>query len=439
MAQDLQAKRLAIGDAIDYTPGTAVVAGQVVVRGTRLVCVASQAIAANVKGSLDTKGRFRVVKKEESFSAGDALYWDDDGNPYDGTEGTGALTATSSAGPFAGWCITDAASDDEVVDMILKSLEDAAAESLGLADLSDISTAMTYTAGRILVADGDSFEDVAVSGDATLASTGALTIANEAVTAAKMADLAQGSLLVGAASDRPTALDAKTSGQILVGDGTDLKSVAVSGDATLASTGALTLATVVAGKGGTGATTLTDHGVLVGSGTDPVTPLSVGSNGQLLIGQTGADPAFTSASGDVTIDQTGATTLNAAHQEQVVLVPVATLGADADLTATVHFAHPRACTLVSVGFLAVGTDFGTVDDGNTSVFDVTDAAANAIVSKTYNTGTQPTGNAINDLGALSETHKVLTAGEVVKLAITNGSSAKTPAGFLVVRFIPTNA
>jgi hypothetical protein len=37
-------------------------------------------------------------------------------------------------------------------------------------------------------------------------------------------------------------LDANDDGKILVGDGTDLKSVAVSGDATLANTGALTIA-----------------------------------------------------------------------------------------------------------------------------------------------------------------------------------------------------
>jgi|GEM_PF-2320876 len=84
---------------------------------------------------------------------------------------------------------------------------------------------------------------VAMSGDATIAATGAVTIAAEAVTLAKMADLAQGSLIVGAtAGNRPTALDAKTAGQILVGDGTDLVSVPVSGDATLAATGALTVA-----------------------------------------------------------------------------------------------------------------------------------------------------------------------------------------------------
>lgn len=44
-------------------------------------------------------------------------------------------------------------------------------------------------------------------------------------------------------------------------------------------------------EGGTGASTLTDHGVLVGSGTSAITPLSAATNGQLLIGSTGADPS----------------------------------------------------------------------------------------------------------------------------------------------------
>jgi hypothetical protein len=43
-------------------------------------------------------------------------------------------------------------------------------------------------------------------------------------------------------------LSAKTSGQVLVGDGTDLVSVAVSGDATLAANGALTVADVTLGS-----------------------------------------------------------------------------------------------------------------------------------------------------------------------------------------------
>jgi hypothetical protein len=102
----------------------------------------------------------------------------------------------------------------------------------------------TLADGKILVGNGDNVAvDVTMSGDATLANTGAITIANEAVTLAKMADLARGSIITGqTANNRPTALDAKTSGRILVGDGTDLASVAVSGDATLAANGTLTIA-----------------------------------------------------------------------------------------------------------------------------------------------------------------------------------------------------
>ena len=44
------------------------------------------------------------------------------------------------------------------------------------------------TAGKILIGDGTSYEEQAVSGDATLADTGALTIANDAITTAKIVD-----------------------------------------------------------------------------------------------------------------------------------------------------------------------------------------------------------------------------------------------------------
>lgn len=44
--------------------------------------------------------------------------------------------------------------------------------------------------------------------------------------------------------------------------------------------------------GGTGAVTLTDHGILLGSGTSAITATAVPTNGQLLIGSTGADPVL---------------------------------------------------------------------------------------------------------------------------------------------------
>lgn len=57
----------------------------------------------------------------------------------------------------------------------------------------------------------------------------------------ELQSLARGSILTGQ-STGTAALAAKTSGYILVGDGTDLDSVAVSGDATLSAAGAVTIA-----------------------------------------------------------------------------------------------------------------------------------------------------------------------------------------------------
>ena len=107
----------------------------------------------------------------------------------------------------------------------------------GAAAITDIKTS-----GQILVGNGTTAVSVAVSGDASLAANGALTVANDAIDNNKLANIARGSIKVGGASNAPTDLDAKTSGQIIVGDGTDVASVAVSGDATLAANGALTMA-----------------------------------------------------------------------------------------------------------------------------------------------------------------------------------------------------
>lgn len=56
-------------------------------------------------------------------------------------------------------------------------------------------------------------------------------------------------------------------------------------------------------------TGLTNHAVLVGAGTSTITKLAVGTTGQLLVGATGADPAFgSSASADFTFTTATAST-----------------------------------------------------------------------------------------------------------------------------------
>ena len=78
-----------------------------------------------------------------------------------------------------------------------------------------------------------------------------------------------------------------------------------------ASTGAITLAgTLNVGNGGTGLTTLTSNGVLLGNGTSAIASTAAGTAGQLLLGQTGA-PTWNTMSGDATLSNAGALTIGA--------------------------------------------------------------------------------------------------------------------------------
>lgn len=79
------------------------------------------------------------------------------------------------------------------------------------------------------------------------------------------------------------AASSLASGNIFVGNASNVAtSVAMSGDATISNTGAVTLATVGVAKGGTGATSLTAGSLLVGNGTSAVTGLAGGATGNIL-------------------------------------------------------------------------------------------------------------------------------------------------------------
>ncbi len=61
--------------------------------------------------------------------------------------------------------------------------------------------------------------------------------------------------------------------------------------------------------GGTGVSTLTDGGVLIGNGTGDIVATAVMTEGQLLIGDGTTDPAVATVSGDVAIASTGTATI----------------------------------------------------------------------------------------------------------------------------------
>lgn len=254
------------GKSIDHTPGSAVSAGDVVVQGD-LIGVAKLDIAANALGALAIVGVFDFPKVTGAISAGDEVFWDDDGDPVGGTAGSGAVTKTAADGKYCGVAIAGAAESAETVRIVLQSL-----------------------------------------------------------------------------------------------------------------------------------------------------------------------PALT---GDV-VSNGNSATLDDAHAEQSVIVPVEDLAADGDIAARPIFVHPRAVTIVSVGILTQGSPAG-VDDANTAVLALKDDAANTILTKTYDTANQPPDGDYEDLGTPDATHKVLAAGEHVTLDVTQGTTADLPAFSLVIRYIPTNA
>lgn len=115
----MQAIYRAQGLTIDYTPGSDVEAGQVVV-SSGFVGIASRPIPANTLGALQASGVFEVVKAaSEAISDRSPLYWDAAGNPQGGTAGTGCFTAEPSGNTFAGYAVAAADANAERVMLLL--------------------------------------------------------------------------------------------------------------------------------------------------------------------------------------------------------------------------------------------------------------------------------------------------------------------------------
>ena len=86
-----EAQNYSAGDFVDYTPGSAVVAGQIVQIGNRAAMCAT-AIAASALGAAQIRGIVKARAAAVTGNVGDLVGWDDDGDPYGDTAGLGAAT-----------------------------------------------------------------------------------------------------------------------------------------------------------------------------------------------------------------------------------------------------------------------------------------------------------------------------------------------------------
>ena len=95
-----------VGEFIDYTPGGAIAAGDVVVQGD-LVAVATRPIAANELGAVAVSGVFDFAKNTNvAYTVGTILYWDDTNN---------VVTTTSAGNKQIGKAVRAAATTDPTV------------------------------------------------------------------------------------------------------------------------------------------------------------------------------------------------------------------------------------------------------------------------------------------------------------------------------------
>ncbi len=87
------------GKVIDYTPGSAVAAGQVLQVNGR-AAIAMAAIAANVKGSIMVEGIIEVQAAAVAGNAENVVGWDENGSPLDGTASSGAAVVSLPVADF---------------------------------------------------------------------------------------------------------------------------------------------------------------------------------------------------------------------------------------------------------------------------------------------------------------------------------------------------
>ncbi len=124
--------------------------------------------------------------------------------------------------------------------------------------------------------------------------------------------LARGFVLIGNSSGVAAAVDANNTGQILVGDGTDLLSVAITGDITLAASGLTAIASGVIVNADVNASAAIDF-----------SKLATLTSGNILVGSAGNVATSVAMSGNVTISNTGVTTIGSISLEVATVTNIA--------------------------------------------------------------------------------------------------------------------
>ncbi len=172
----------------------------------------------------------------------------------------------------------------------------------------------------------------------------------------------------------------------------------------ITTTGTLTLGgTLIVANGGTGAATFTNHGVLLGQGASAFAVTAAMTDGQLLVGQTTADPLPKTLSGDATLAASGAITI---ANSAVTLAKIANAVANSKLLGSGDAGSGAAYVELSLGsgLAMTGTTLSaTSGSGTVTSITLTQPAAGLTITGSgvaiTSTGT-PTFALANDLAAV---------------------------------------
>lgn len=166
----------------------------------------------------------------------------------------------------------------------------------GAAGSSSISSGGGFDSSELLIGDGTIDASAILQANST--SRGFLAPRMTTAERDAISSPATGLLIYNTTTSAFNTYDGATWGAIGGGGG--------SVDLTTGVTGVLPVS-----NGGTGAATFTTNGVLFGNGTSALQATVAPTSGQLLVGNVSGVPVFVSVTGDIVIDNTGATTIQA--------------------------------------------------------------------------------------------------------------------------------
>jgi len=105
------------------------------------------------------------------------------------------------------------------------------------------------------------------------------------------------------------------------------------------------------------------------------------------------------------------------------------LAAGVDLTNYVIYGSSYEMLLSKIGILTKGTPAG-IDNSNTVVMTIKNGAGSTILTKTYNTATQPPTNDFEDMGTILIA--TVAANDKLTLTMVQGVTANMPAFTIVL-------